>query len=82
MTKGHHTEKPPGAWTPEQCVNQLIETLNAGEFYVLCEDNDVKRWQDERRMQWNVDDVIKRRSALSRWDEKCKTEFDAFMKPS
>jgi hypothetical protein len=56
-----------------------METLNAGEFYCLCEDNDVKRWQDEKRMQWNVDDIIKRRSALSRWDDNYKNAFDAFM---
>jgi hypothetical protein len=80
MTRGRYSEKPAGAWTPEQCVNQLFETLNAGEFYALCEDNDVKRWQDERRMQYNVDDVIKRRSALSRWDNKYKDEYEAFMK--
>ena len=80
MTRGNYTEKPPGAWTPEQCVDQLVESLDAGDFYVLCEDNEVKRWQDERRMQWSVDDVIKNRSALSRWDEKHKDDFDTFMK--
>ena len=80
MTRGRHTEKPAGAWTPEECVDQLIETLNAGEFYVLCEDNEVKLWQDEKRMQWNVDDIIKRRGALSRWDERYKSEFETFMK--
>jgi hypothetical protein len=74
------SEKPPGAWTTEQCVDQLIKSLNAGDFYVLCEDNDVKRWQDEKRMQWNVDDVIKNRSALSRWDPKHKDDFEVFMK--
>ena len=80
MTRGKQTEKPAGAWTPEQCVSQLFKSLDAGDFYVLCEDNDVKRWQDERRMQWNVDDVIKNRTALSRWDEKYKNEFEEFMR--
>jgi short-subunit dehydrogenase len=80
MTRTRLSEKPPGAWTTEQCVDQLIKSLNAGDFYVLCEDNDVKRWQDEKRMQWNVDDVIKNRSALSRWDAKHKDDFEAFMK--
>lgn len=80
MTRAGYTEKPAGAWTPEQCVDQLIETLNAREFYVLCEDNEVKRWQDEKRMQWSVEDIIKRRSALSRWDDKYKNEFEASMK--
>jgi len=58
----------------------MMESLNAGEFYILCEDNDVKRWQDEKRMQWNVDDVVQRRTALSRWDDNYKSEFEAFMK--
>jgi len=31
-------------------------------------------------MQYNVEDVIKRRSALSRWDNKYKDEYEAFMK--
>ena len=56
-----------------------MKSLDTGEFYVLCEDNDVKRWQDERRMQWNVDDVIKCRSALSRWDVKYKPEYEEYM---
>jgi hypothetical protein len=80
MTRGGYSEKPPGAWTPEQCVDQLLEALNDGEFYALCEDNEVKRWQDEKRMQWSIDDIINHRSALSRWDDKYKNEFDEFMK--
>ena len=80
MTRGGSPEKPPGAWTPEQCVDHLLEALNAGEFYALCEDNEVKRWQDEKRMQWSIDDIIKRRSALSRWDDNYKNDFNEFMK--
>lgn len=80
LSAGRHPTKPPGAWTPDQCVDQLVKSLNAGDFYILCEDNDVKRWQDEKRMQWNVDDVIKNKSALSRWDEKYKGDYEAFMK--
>jgi hypothetical protein len=80
LTRTRHAEKPAGAWTAEQCVNQLMESLNAGEFYVLCEDNDVKRWQDEKRMLWNAEDIVKRRTALSRWDDKYKSQFDTYMK--
>jgi hypothetical protein len=80
LTSTRHAEKPAGAWTAEQCVNQLTESLNAGEFYILCEDNDVKRWQDEKRMLWNTEDIVKRRTALSRWDDKYKSQFDTYMK--
>src|SRR5215208_8255394 len=37
------TEKPPGAWTPEQTVEFMLERLELGDFYILCPDNDVTR---------------------------------------
>ena len=42
-------EKPAGAWTPEQTVDFMVERLDAGDFYILCPDNDVDRELDERR---------------------------------
>ena len=30
----------------------MIEKLNAGDFYILCPDNDVPRALDEKRMAW------------------------------
>jgi len=34
-------EKPEGAWTAEQVVEFLLESVGRGDFYVLCPDNDV-----------------------------------------
>jgi NAD(P)-dependent dehydrogenase (short-subunit alcohol dehydrogenase family) len=34
------TEKPTGAWTPEQTVDFMLESLQRGDFYILCPDND------------------------------------------
>jgi NAD(P)-dependent dehydrogenase (short-subunit alcohol dehydrogenase family) len=72
-------EKPAAAWTPEQVVDFLLESLGRGDFYILCPDNAVERATDERRMQWSIDDIIKNRPALSRWHPEFEAEFADFM---
>ncbi len=76
---GRGGEKPAAAWTPEQVVDFLLVHLAAGDFYILCPDNDVTRAMDERRMQWAMDDVIKNRPALSRWHPDWADAFAKFM---
>ncbi len=73
-------EKPRGAWTAEQVVDFMLDSIARGDFYILCPDNDVTRAMDERRMQWAADDLIKNRPALSRWHASMKTAFENFMK--
>jgi NAD(P)-dependent dehydrogenase (short-subunit alcohol dehydrogenase family) len=72
-------EKPPGAWTPEQVVERLLEGLARNEFYVLCPDNETTREQDEKRILWAVGDLIENRPALSRWHPDYAPAFEAFM---
>ncbi len=72
--------KPPGAWTPEQVVDFMLDGMDRGDFYILCPDNDTTRAQDERRMRWAADDVIKNRPALSRWHPDHATEFQEYMR--
>lgn len=72
-------DKPAAAWTPEQVVDFLLESVARGDFYVLCPDNAVTRDVDERRMQWTIDDVILNRPALSRWHPDFAAAFEAFM---
>ena len=43
LTARGRTEKPAGAWTAEQTVDFMIERIDAGDFYILCPDNDVPR---------------------------------------
>ncbi len=73
-------EKPDAAWTSEQVVDFMLESLAKNDFYILCPDNDVSREMDERRIQWNADDLIKNRPALSRWHPDYANTFDEFMK--
>jgi NAD(P)-dependent dehydrogenase (short-subunit alcohol dehydrogenase family) len=72
-------DKPDGAWTAEQVAGFMFERLEAGDFYILCPDNDVTRAMDEKRMAWAMGDVIENRPALSRWHPDYKQEFEAFM---
>jgi NAD(P)-dependent dehydrogenase (short-subunit alcohol dehydrogenase family) len=79
MTRQRMTEKPPAAWTPEQVVDFMFERLEAGDFYILCPDNEVARETDEKRMAWAIGDLIENRPALSRWHPAWKDRFAAFM---
>jgi NAD(P)-dependent dehydrogenase (short-subunit alcohol dehydrogenase family) len=72
-------EKPAAAWTPEQVVDFLLESLVRNDFYILCPDNAVDRATDERRMQWSIDDIIQNRPALSRWHPDFEAAFAAYV---
>lgn len=79
MTRRDRAEKPPGAWTPEQVVELMLQTVHRGGFYILCPDNDVTRAMDEKRVRWAADDLILDRPALSRWSAEYKDAFERFM---
>jgi NAD(P)-dependent dehydrogenase (short-subunit alcohol dehydrogenase family) len=80
LTAKGRTEKPAGAWTPEQTVDFMIERVSAGDFYILCPDNDVARELDERRILWAAGDIVENRPALSRWHPDYAEAFAAFLK--
>ncbi len=80
LTAGVRTDKPAGAWTPEQTVDFMLDRVSAGDFYILCPDNDVVRSLDERRILWSANDIIQNRPPLSRWHPDYESEFAAFLK--
>ena len=82
LTSRGRSEKPAGAWTAEQTVDFMIQSIDAGDFYILCPDNDVPRQLDERRMQWAAGDIIENRPALSRWHKDYAEAFARFVKGS
>ena len=79
LTRHGRTEKPDGAWTPEQTARFMLESLNRDDFYILCPDNDVDRATDEKRMAWAIGDIIENRPALSRWHGDHAAAFEAFL---
>lgn len=73
------SEKPPAAWTAEQTADFFLKSMDRGDFYILCPDNDVPRALDEKRMAWAIGDVIENRPALSRWHPHYEAAFAAFI---
>ena len=79
MTSRGRTEKPAGAWTPDQVIDMLIAGMNQGDFYILCPDNEVTRAIDNRRILWAAQDITENRPPLSRWHADYKVAFDQFL---
>ena len=82
LTRGSRTEKPTGAWTPEQTAEFLFQSLERGDFYILCPDNDVSRELDEKRMAWAIGDIIENRPPLSRWHPDYTESFNLYINRS
>jgi NAD(P)-dependent dehydrogenase (short-subunit alcohol dehydrogenase family) len=80
LTARGRTERPAGAWTAEQTVDFMIGRLDAGDFYILCPDNDVPRQLDERRILWAAGDIVENRPPLSRWHPDYADAFAEFVK--
>ena len=72
-------EKPEGAWEPEQVADYLLTSLDRGDFYIICPDNDVTAEIDHRRIAWTAGDMIENRPAMSRWHPDFEEAYSAFM---
>jgi len=80
LAAGGRTEKPAGAWTADQTIDFMIGKLVAGDFYILCPDNDVPRSLDEKRIAWAAGDIIENRVPLSRWHKDYADAFAEYLK--
>jgi NAD(P)-dependent dehydrogenase (short-subunit alcohol dehydrogenase family) len=76
----HGRPKQPGMWSADQVIDMLVEGMGAGDFYILCPDNEVTREIDNRRMAWTMGDIIHNRPALSRWHPDYAAAFNEFLK--
>jgi hypothetical protein len=57
----------------------MLDRMAAGDFYIICPDNEVTREIDNKRMQWAAEDIIRNRPPLSRWHPDYREEFAAFL---
>jgi len=80
LTAHGRSEKPAGAWTADQTADFMIGRIEAGDFYILCPDNDVPRALDEKRIAWAAGDIIENRPPLSRWHKDHAQAFADFVK--
>lgn len=79
MVSAFIPQKPPFAATAEETVDFMMTSLERGDFYILCPDNETPRPLDEKRIQWTADDIIQNRPALSRWHPDYEAAFKAFI---
>jgi NAD(P)-dependent dehydrogenase (short-subunit alcohol dehydrogenase family) len=79
FTRVRVQEKPPAAWTPEQVVDFMVARMGAGDFYIICPDNDVTRPLDNARMLWAAMDITENRPPLSRWHPDYGDAFRTFL---
>ena len=79
LTANGRTEKPSAAWTPEETVDFMLESLERGDFYILCPDNDVPRSLDEKRIRWAAGDITENRPPLSRWHKDYAKAFADYL---
>ena len=78
LTAAAGAPTPAGAWTAEQTIDFMLQSLTRGDFYILCPDNDVTRELDEKRIAWAAGDIIENRPALSRWHPDFGGAFKAW----
>jgi NAD(P)-dependent dehydrogenase (short-subunit alcohol dehydrogenase family) len=79
LTRPGQTEKPAGAWTPDETAGFMMDSLGRGDFSILCPDNDVDRATDEKRIAWAAGDIIENRPPLSRWHRDWAGVFADYM---
>ncbi|HEY1720053.1 MAG TPA: SDR family NAD(P)-dependent oxidoreductase [Magnetospirillaceae bacterium] len=74
--------KPAGAWTADQVIDMMVERMSAGDFYIICPDNEVSSDLDKKRIRWAAEDIVENRPPLSRWHPDYKAAFETFLKKS
>jgi NAD(P)-dependent dehydrogenase (short-subunit alcohol dehydrogenase family) len=79
MTARRGGEKPAGSWWPEQVADFMLERMAAGDFYIICPDNDVTREMDNARMTWAMQDITQNRPPLSRWHPDYEHAFAEYL---
>lgn len=57
----------PGAWLPEQVVDMMLAGVDAGDFYMICPDDETTAEMDRKRVLWGAGDITENRPPLSRW---------------
>lgn len=77
LTAHGRVEKPAGAWTPEETVEFMLNSVARGDFYILCPDNEVTRELDAKRILWAAGDIAENRPPLSRWHPEFAELFKA-----
>ena len=80
LTAHGRAQKPAGAWTADETVAFLFRSIERGDFYILCPDNETDRRTDEKRILWAAGDIVENRPPLSRWHPDYAEAFQEWLK--
>jgi len=80
ITGADALDKLPGAWTPQETVLYMLDHVRAGDFYIVCPDNETRKEVDMLRIMWGAADVAEGRPALSRWHHQYQALFKEYMR--
>ena len=70
--------RPAGAWSSDQVIDFMLESLAKNDFYILCPDNEVTQAIDHKRILWAAGDITENRPPLSRWHSGYAEAFKKF----
>ena len=73
-TTGLNDHKP-GAWTPAQTVDYMMDAMDRGSFYIICPDDETSEAKDKARIAWGAEDITADRPPLSRWHPSWQETF-------
>lgn len=71
--------RPAGAWSSDQVIDYMLTSIERGDFYILCPDNEVTLETDKKRITWAAQDLTENRPPLSRWHPDYAEAFKKFM---
>ena len=81
LTAHGRAQKPAGAWTRGRRRSTfLFRSIERGDFYILCPDNETDRRTDEKRILWAAGDIVENRPPLSRWHPDYAEAFQEWLK--
>lgn len=80
---GEHApdNKPADAWTSDETADFVMRRLREGSFYLVQPEADehADGRKTRLRMTWSMDDLLKDRPPMSRWEEGHKRKFEEFL---
>jgi len=80
---GEHApdNKPADAWTSDETADFVMRRLREGSFYLVQPEADehADGRKTRLRMTWSMEDLLKDRPPMSRWEENHKRKFEEFL---
>ena len=71
----NETAPNPSAVLPDEVAGELLDSIEAGNFYAVCNDGDQTVEQFKAAAVWYAQDITEGRPPLSRWHPEHRPQF-------